>query len=52
MIKTLPSKQWSVGREYRLRVKEALDQAGISLGVPQREVAVIHSPENFPLSER
>ena len=49
LIKTQPSKQWVVGREFRLRVKEALDEAGISLGVPQREVAVIqphtHSPE-------
>ena len=48
LIKTQPSKQWVVGREFRLRVKEALDEAGISLGVPQREVAVIqphtHSP--------
>ena len=47
-IKTLPWKQWPVGREYRLRVKEALDKRGISLGVPQREVAVIHSDVNSP----
>ncbi len=50
IIKTLPMRQWLVGREFRLRVKQALDEAGISLGVPQREVAVIqphaHSPEN------
>ena len=50
LIKTQPAKQWVVGREFRLRVKEALDKAGISLGVPQREVAVIfsraHSQEN------
>ncbi len=48
IIKTLPLKQWLIGREYRLRVKEALDQAGISLGVPQREVAVIHSDVHSP----
>ncbi len=50
LIKTQPMKQWVVGREFRLRVKQALDEAGISLGVPQREVAVIqpnvHSPKN------
>ena len=46
IIKTLPSKQWLIGREYRLRVKEALDKEGISLGVPQQEVAVIQSPGN------
>ena len=50
IIKTRPMQQWLVGREYRLRVKQALDEAGISLGVPQREVAVIpshtHSGEN------
>jgi small conductance mechanosensitive channel len=44
LIKTLPMQQWLIGREFRLRVKEALDEAGISLGVPQREVAVINSP--------
>ena len=50
IMKTRPMQQWLVGREYRLRVKQALDEAGISLGVPQREVAVIqsqaHSDEN------
>ncbi|MGK7877446.1 MAG: hypothetical protein AB4426_30335 [Xenococcaceae cyanobacterium] len=50
LIKTGPMQQWLVGREYRLRVKQALDEAGIYLGVPQREVTVItsqaHSPEN------
>ena len=43
LIKTRPMQQWLVGREYRLRVKQALDEAGIALGVPQREVAVIPS---------
>ena len=51
IIKTLPSMQWSVGREYRLRVKEALDEAEISLGVPQREVAVINSDVHSKLLE-
>ncbi len=43
IVKTQPSKQWVVGREFRLRVKQALDEAGISLGVPQQEIAVIPS---------
>lgn len=38
LIKTLPAEQWAVGREFRYRVKEALDKAGISLGIPQREI--------------
>ncbi len=50
IMKTRPMQQWLVSREFRLRVKQALDEAGISLGVPQREVAVIpsqtHSGEN------
>ena len=37
-IKTLPIQQWAVGREFRLRVKQAFDEAGISIGVPQQEV--------------
>lgn len=35
-IQTLPLQQWSVGREYRRRVKEAFDREGIEPGVPQR----------------
>jgi small conductance mechanosensitive channel len=38
LIKTLPSQQWAVGRTFRLRLKTALDEAGIALGVPQRSI--------------
>lgn len=38
LIKTIPAQQWAVGRELRLRVKEAFDRTGISLGIPQREI--------------
>ena len=38
IIPTQPSQHWDVGRQYRLRVKEAFDLAGISIGIPQREV--------------
>ncbi len=37
-IKTEPLDQWMVGREFRLRIKEAFDREGISLGVPRRQV--------------
>ncbi|MEM1172641.1 MAG: mechanosensitive ion channel family protein [Cyanobacteria bacterium P01_H01_bin.35] len=41
LIKTAPAKHWPVGREFRRRVKKALDEAGISLGVPYHHVSVI-----------
>jgi len=37
-VKTEPSQQWSVERELRLRLKEALDAAGIEIPFPQRTV--------------
>jgi small-conductance mechanosensitive channel len=37
-IKTQPAQQWAVGREFRRRVKLALDEAGISLAVPRQEI--------------
>ncbi|MCP9888937.1 mechanosensitive ion channel family protein [Cyanobium sp. ATX 6A2] len=39
-IQTLPLAQWPVGREFRLRVKEAFDREGISLGTPRQEVVL------------
>ncbi|WP_017328235.1 mechanosensitive ion channel family protein [Synechococcus sp. PCC 7336] len=37
-IDTQPLKQWSVAREFRLRLKKALDRAGISIPFPQRSI--------------
>ncbi|MBW4464446.1 MAG: mechanosensitive ion channel family protein [Pegethrix bostrychoides GSE-TBD4-15B] len=37
-IKTLPLKQWEVAREYRRRLKQAFDQAGISIGIPHQSL--------------
>ena len=37
-IKTEPLDQWMVGREFRVRIKEAFDREGICLGVPQRQI--------------
>ncbi|WNM63398.1 mechanosensitive ion channel family protein [Candidatus Nitrospira neomarina] len=35
-LKTLPIKQWMVGREYRRRLKKAFDQNGIEIPFPHR----------------
>jgi len=35
-IKTLPGAQWTVGREYRRRLKKAFDGAGIEIPFPHR----------------
>jgi small conductance mechanosensitive channel len=35
---TRPGKQWSVTREYRLRLSEAFKANGIKLALPQREI--------------
>ncbi|HKX08353.1 MAG TPA: mechanosensitive ion channel domain-containing protein [Stellaceae bacterium] len=37
-LKTLPSRQWSVGREFNRRFKKAFDAAGIEMPVPLRKV--------------
>lgn len=37
-IKTEPLKQWDVGREFRRRIKIALDKAGISIPIPQQQI--------------
>ena len=36
--RTLPIKQWDVGREYQRRVKKAFDQAGIEIPFPHLSV--------------
>lgn len=45
LIKTLPSEHWGIGREFRLRVKEAFDEAGISLGIPHHKISVLNSSD-------
>jgi small conductance mechanosensitive channel len=37
-IKTMPLRQWDVGRELRRRIKKAFDAAGIQIPFPQRVV--------------
>jgi small conductance mechanosensitive channel len=41
-LETLPGRQWEVGREYRRRLKMALDEAGISMPYPRQEVILRH----------
>lgn len=42
VIKTQPGEQWKVMRELRLRIKEALDRAGIEIPFSQRTVWLRH----------
>lgn len=35
-LKTQPGQQWAVGREFRLRVQKALQEADIEIGRPQQ----------------
>jgi small conductance mechanosensitive channel len=39
-IKTVPREQWTVGREYRKRLKYAFDREGIEIPFPQRTLHI------------
>ncbi len=41
-IKTPPLQQFGIAREYRRRLKKALDAAGIEIPFPQRDITVRH----------
>ncbi len=51
VVRTDPAEQWIVGRELRVRIKEALDEAGIEMPFPQRTVWLRHD-ETMPRTER
>lgn len=42
--KTMAGKQWSVKREFNRRIKQAFDEAGISIPFPQRVVRHVMDP--------
>jgi len=45
-IKTMPLKQWEVGRELRKRIKQRFDREGIEIPFPQRVVTVREGRED------
>lgn len=48
-IKTVPLKQWEVGRELRRRIKKVFDARGIDMPHPQIAIRTIHSkPRDEP----
>jgi small-conductance mechanosensitive channel len=52
-LKTLPIRQWMVGREYRRRLKKAFDTENIEFPFPQRmvHVAEANAPSPFALKQ-
>jgi len=50
MIKTLPLKQWEVGRELRRRIKNTFDQEGIEIPFPHVSVYFGEASKPFELS--
>jgi len=52
VVKTDPAEQWAIGRELRLRIKEALDEAGIEIPFPQRVVWLRHDQGALPRADR
>jgi moderate conductance mechanosensitive channel len=47
-LKTKPSQQWLIAREYRKRLKLAFDRVGIETPSPQRTVWLKESPKALP----
>lgn len=46
LLKTQPLQQWPVAYELRRRIKQAFDQAGISMGMPQEQVELRWEPSS------
>ena len=44
-IKTIPLKQWEVGRELRRRIKKALDREGIRIPGPKLDITIARFPK-------
>ena len=47
-VETIPGEQWKVGRELRRRLKVALDERGIGIPYPHREIVIrrVAGPED------
>ena len=45
-IKTVPLKQWEVGRELRRRVKKVLDREGVHMPFPRLDVRIVNAGED------
>ncbi len=52
VVKTDPAEQWSVARELRLRIKEALEQADIEIPFPQQVVWIRNDESVVPRAQR
>ena len=48
-LKTVPLKQWEIGREYRRRVKKAFDAQGIEIPFPHLSVYFGEAGKPFPV---
>ena len=48
-LKTLPIEQWTVGREYRRRLKKAFDAKGIEIPFPHRTVYMGEASSPFTI---
>jgi small conductance mechanosensitive channel len=49
LFKTVPGDQWALGRDYRLRLKEAFDREGIVIPFPQTDVWLHGAGEADPV---
>lgn len=47
-IKTVPIKQWTVGREYNRRIKRAFDANGVEIPYPHMRLVTAPQPEADP----
>jgi small-conductance mechanosensitive channel len=50
-VKTLPGKQWSVGREMNRRIKQAFDRAGVETPYPQLNISMGDVGLRTPMSD-
>ena len=51
-LKTLPSQQWNVGREYRRRLKKAFDARGIEIPFPHHTLSMSSASGPFEVMLR